>query len=64
MNLNVLGTKDFCSGLLVFVFCDSLNRFVLSCWRQGLLCLSIIAFINTGQRGGSSALAETFVLFL
>lgn len=37
MKLNVLDIKDFCSDLLVFVFCDSPNRFVLSCWRQGLL---------------------------
>lgn len=37
MNLNVLNTSDFCSDLLVFVFCDAPNLFVLSCWRQGLL---------------------------
>jgi len=42
MNLNVLITSDFCSDLLVFVFCDVPNLFVLSCWRQGLLQLSII----------------------
>jgi hypothetical protein len=37
MNLNVIDTKDYFSDLLVFVFCMSLNRFVLLCWRQGLL---------------------------
>lgn len=48
--LNVLDTKDFCSDLLVFGFCDALNRFVLSCWRQGLLWWSIILFVSMQQR--------------